>query len=123
MLLVVIADKVHLKRSYRAEFKLTLSELFVEGSKKTPSLKSASLSHVDLLRARIFSRSLDEVTLTITREIAPVHPKPTGVTAVRWSQGSMPRKYATHDTYSLIFPVHKLRQTELTKDIRSKWRL
>ena len=78
--------------------------------------------HVDLLRARIFSRSLDEVTLTITREIAPVHPKPTGVTAVRWSQGSMPRKYATHDTYSLIFPVHKLRQTELTKDIRSKWR-
>ena len=79
--------------------------------------------HVDLLRARIFSRSLDEVTLTITREIAPVHPKPTGVTAVRWSQGSMPRKYATHDTYTLIFPVHKLRQTELTKDIRSKWRL
>ena len=79
--------------------------------------------HVDLLRERIFSRSLDEVTLTITREIAPVHPKPTGVTAVRWSQGSMPRKYATHDTYSLIFPVHKLRQTELTKDIRSKWRL
>ena len=44
VLLVVIADKVHLKRSYRAEFKLTLSELFVEGSKKTPSLKSASLS-------------------------------------------------------------------------------
>ena len=44
MLLVVIADKVHLKRSYRAEFKLTLSELFVEGTKKTPSLKSASLA-------------------------------------------------------------------------------
>ena len=44
MLLVVIADKVHLKRSYRAEFKLTLSALFVERSKKTPSLKSASLS-------------------------------------------------------------------------------
>ena len=44
MLLIVIADKVHLKRSYRAEFKLTLSELFVERSKKTPSLKSASLS-------------------------------------------------------------------------------
>ena len=41
---IVISDKVHLKRSYRAEFKLTLSELFVEGSKKTPSLKSASLS-------------------------------------------------------------------------------
>ena len=44
MLLVAIADKVHLKRSYRAEFKLTLSELFVECSKKTPLLKSASLS-------------------------------------------------------------------------------
>ena len=44
VLLVVIADKVHLKRSYRAEYKLTLSELFVERSKKTPSLKSASLS-------------------------------------------------------------------------------
>ena len=28
-----------------------------------------------------------------------------------------------HDTYSSIFPVHKLRQTELTKDSRSKWRL
>ena len=44
MLLVVTADKVHLKRSYRGEFKLTLAELFVERSKKTPSLKSASLS-------------------------------------------------------------------------------
>ena len=44
VLLVVIADNVHLKRSYRAEFKLTLSELFVERSKKTPSLKFASLS-------------------------------------------------------------------------------
>ena len=44
MLLVVIADKVHLKGSYRAEFKLTCSELFVERSKKTPSLKSVSLS-------------------------------------------------------------------------------
>ena len=32
------------KRSYRAEFKLTFSELFVERSKKIPSLKSASLS-------------------------------------------------------------------------------
>ena len=71
----------------------------------------------------ISSRSLDEVTLTITREIVPVHAKPTGFTAVRWSQGSTPRKYAAHDTYSSIFPVHKLRQTELTKDSRSKWRL
>ena len=44
MLLVAIADKVHLKRSYRAEFILTLSELFAERSKKTPLLKSASLS-------------------------------------------------------------------------------
>ena len=52
-----------------------------------------------------------------------MHAKPTGATAVRWRQGSTPRKYATHDTYSSIFPVHKLRQTELTKDIRSKWRL
>ena len=78
---------------------------------------------VDFLRACKFSRSLDEVSLTITREIAPVHAKPTGVTAVRLSQGSTPRKYATNDTYSSIFPVHKLRQTELTKDIRSKWRL
>ena len=43
VLLVVIADKVHLKGSHRAEFKLTRSELFVERSKKTP-LKSASLS-------------------------------------------------------------------------------
>ena len=68
---------------------------------------------VDMLRARNFSRSLDEVTLTITREIAPVHAKPTGFTAVRWSQGSTPRKYAAHDTYSSIFPVHKLK---LTKD-------
>ena len=33
-----------MKRSYRAEFELTLSELFVERSKKTPSLKSASFS-------------------------------------------------------------------------------
>ena len=44
-------------------------------------------------------------------------------TAVRWSQGSTPRKYAAHDTYSSIFPVHKLRQTELTKDSPSRWRL
>ena len=44
MLLVVIADKVHLKENYRAEFKLTLSEPVVDRSKKTPSLKSASLS-------------------------------------------------------------------------------
>ena len=78
---------------------------------------------VDLLRTRIFSRSLDEVTLTITREIVPVHAKPTGFSAIRWSQGSTPRKYAAHDTYSSIFPVHKLRQTELTKDSCSKWRL
>ena len=60
----------------------------------------------------------------LLREIVPVHAKPTGFTAVRWSQGSTPRKYAAHDTYSSIFPVHKLRQTELTKvDSRSKWRL
>ena len=52
-----------------------------------------------------------------------MHAKPTGFTAVRWSQGSRPRKYAAHDTYSSIFPVHKLRQTELTNDGRSKWRL
>ena len=44
MLSVVITDKVHLKGSCRAEFKLTRAELFVERSKKTPSLKSASLS-------------------------------------------------------------------------------
>ena len=44
MLSVVIADKIHLKENYRAEFKLRHSELFVERSKKTPSLKSASLS-------------------------------------------------------------------------------
>ena len=30
---------------------------------------------------------------------------------------------AAHDTYSSIFPVHKLRKTELTNDGRSKWRL
>ena len=41
---VVIADRVHLKRSYRAEFKFTRTELFVERSKKTSSLKFASLS-------------------------------------------------------------------------------
>ena len=29
----------------------------------------------------------------------------------------------TTRTYSSIFPAHKLRQTELTKDSRSKWRL
>ena len=44
MLSVEIADKVHLKGSYRAEFKLTRAQLFVERSKKTPSLKSAKLS-------------------------------------------------------------------------------
>ena len=44
MLSVVIADKVHFKGSYTAEFKLTRAELFVERSKKIPSLKSASLS-------------------------------------------------------------------------------
>ena len=44
MLLVLFADKVHLKGSYRAEMKLTRSDLFVERSKKAPSLKSASLS-------------------------------------------------------------------------------
>ena len=37
-------DKIHLKGSYRAEFKFRLSELFVESSKQTLSLKSASLS-------------------------------------------------------------------------------
>ena len=80
--------KVHLKGSYREEFKLTCSELFVERSKKTPSLKSASLSTRRFAAYAYFSRSLDEVTLTITREIAPVHAKPTGFTAVHWSQGS-----------------------------------
>ena len=44
MLLVVIADKVHLKESYRAEFKLTRYELFAERSMQTLSLKSARLS-------------------------------------------------------------------------------
>ena len=78
---------------------------------------------VDLLRTRIFSRWLDEVTLTITREIVPVHAKPAGFIVVRWSQGSTSRKYVAHDTYSSIFAVHKLRQTELTNDGRSKWRL
>ena len=61
---------------------------------------------VDLLRSCIFSGSLEEVTLTITREIVPVYAKPAGFTAVCWSQGSTPRKYAAHDTYSLIFLVH-----------------
>ena len=116
MLLVVIADKVYLKGSYRAEFKLTRSELFVERSKKTPWLKSASLSTRRFAAYTYLSRSLDEVTLTITREIAPVHAKPTGFTAIRWSQGSTPRKYAAHDTYSSILLVRTLRQTELTKD-------
>ena len=37
-----------------------------------------------------------------------------------WSQGSMPRKYAAHDTYSSTFLVHTRRQTELTKEGRSK---
>ena len=123
MLLVVIADKVLLKRSYRAEFKLTLPELFVEGSKKTPSLNSASLSTRRFAACAYFFEVAWRSNLENHSRAAPVHPKPTGVTAVRWSQGSMPRKYATHDTYTLIFPVHKLRQTELTKDIRSKWRL
>ena len=40
-----------------------------------------------------------------------------------WRQGSAPRKYTAHDTYSSIFLVHKLRQSELTKEGRSKWRL
>ena len=35
---------MHLKESYRAEFNLTHSELLVERSKKTPTLKPASLS-------------------------------------------------------------------------------
>ena len=100
MLSVVIADKVHLKGSHRAEFKLTRSELFVERSKKTPSLKSASLSTRRFAAyAYFFSRSLDEVTLTITREIVPVHAKPAAFTAFRWSQGSTQRKNAAHDTY------------------------
>ena len=115
-----MADKVHLKRSYRAEFKLTRSELFVERSKKTPSLKSVSLSRRRFAAYAYFSRSFDKVTLTITLEIVPV---PAGFTAVRWSQGSTPRKYAAHDTYSSIFLVHTLRQTAVTKEGRSKWRL
>ena len=41
-------------------------------------------------RTRIFSRSLDEVTLTITHKIAPAHAKPAGFTDVRCSQGSTP---------------------------------
>ena len=44
-------------------------------------------------------------------------------TAVRWSQGSMPLKKAAHDTYSSNFLVHTLRQTDLTKEGLSKWRL
>ena len=55
--------------------------------------------------------------------IVPVHAKPAGFTAVRWSQGSTPRKYSAHDTYSSNFLVHTLHQTELTKEGRSKWRL
>ena len=78
---------------------------------------------VDLLRTRIFSRSLDEVTLTITCEIVPMHAKPAVFTAVCWRQGSTPRKYAAHNTYSSIFLVHTLQQTELTKEGRSRWRL
>ena len=118
MVLVVIVDKVHLKESYRAE-----SELFVERSKKTPSSKSASLSTRRFAAHACFSRLLDEVTLTITREIVPVHEKPADFTVVRWSQGSTPRKYAAHNKYSSIFLVHTLRQTKLTKEGRSKWRL
>ena len=114
MLSVVIADKVHLKGTYRAEFNLTHAELFVERSKKTPSLKSASLSTHRFAAHAYFFRG---------REIVPVHAKPAGFTAVRWSQGSTPRKYAAHDTYSSIFLVYTLRQTELTKEGRSKWRL
>ena len=45
VLSVVIADKVHLKGTYRAEFKLTRAELFVERSKKTPSLNASLSTH------------------------------------------------------------------------------
>ena len=87
-----------------------------------PLLKSASLSTCRFAAYAYFSRSLDEETLTIIREIAPVHAKPAGFTAIRWSQGSTLRKYAAHDTCSSILLVHTRRQTELTKEGRSKWR-
>ena len=44
LLLVLIADKVHLKGRYGAEFKLTRSELFVERSKRALSLTSATFA-------------------------------------------------------------------------------
>ena len=123
MLLVAIADKVHLKRSYRAEFKLTLSELFVERSKKTPLLKSASLStrrfaaYVYFFevawRSNLDNHSRDRARACKTHGF---HCRPLE-----------PGKYATEIRgprhVQLDFPVHKPRQTELTKDSRSKWRL
>ena len=42
----IITKEVYFKGSYRAEIKLTLSQLFHERSNKTQSLKSASLSRV-----------------------------------------------------------------------------
>ena len=39
--MVVVADKVHFNGWYWAEFKLTRSELFVERSKKTPSVEKS----------------------------------------------------------------------------------
>ena len=112
-----------MKRSYRADFKLTLSELFVEHLKKTPSLNSASLSTRRFAAWAYFSRLLDEVILTITREIMPVHAKPADITAVRWSQGITPRNYATHETYSSFFSyVYNISQltSELTKEDNMK---
>ena len=138
MLLVVIADKVHLKRSYRAEFKLTLSELFVERSKKTPSLKSASLS-VRIFaafayffevawRSNLDNHSRDRARACKTHGFHKVKKKKKKKRVSLPSVGAREVRHGntrptTMDTYSSIFPVHKLRQTELTKDGPSKWRL
>ena len=113
-----------MKGSYRAEFKITLPEQFDKRSKKSLSLNSASLSTGRFPAYVYFLRWLDEVTLTMTCEIAPVHAKPASLTDVRWSQGSTPRKYATELHVQLVFfLVHTLRQTELTKEGQSRWRL
>ena len=122
MLLVLIAD--NLKGRYRAEFKLALSELFVERSKKTPSLKSASLSTRRFAayayffevawRSNLDNHSRDRARAYKTRGFH--------------CRLLEPGKYATeirgprHIQLYFCF-VHKLRQTELTKEGQSNWRL
>ena len=123
VLLVVIADKVHLKGSYRAEFKLRRSELFEERSKKSP-LKSASLSTRRLSAYAFFPRSLDEVTLTITRQIAHVHTKKPPVSLTSVGARDVRHGNTRHTTRTAcFFLLHTLPQTELIKEGRSKWRL